>query len=173
MIDAISFIKPVREARGKPGIFHTEVLRQDATRCMDEFEDVVVQNGIELQRQEHEWSAEKRVVHTLPTDLVMYFTHEIDSSIAPEIGEALLDGRVHVFLVLTRTKLPREQSWYRNFRSLPSKAKRSPSGILITSNEMLQNHNAGVQLHFQELKPDMRYSFVQVLEQVLQLKESA
>lgn len=151
-VATINVIKPPnrivqRRARNSfPYALIAQDLENDIEHWRHLLRTIAERREILLRSQTYCWS-EIDVVDMLPTDLLTYFVHELEPDIAPEIGKLLMDGRVHIVLILSHREFPVQQDWCQRFKNGALRGKRSSGGLVIPDTSEDVSFAPLIQLH--------------------------
>lgn len=171
-IDAISVVTPPKPW-GQEGVstrFVERCLGQDVSQWREQVQHLLKGKGIGLHWRKYNWG-DVDLQEELPTDVLAYFVHHLDPRIAPEIGELVLDGRVHFILVLSQEKFPITEDWCQNFQTLSLRARRSEGGIFVTEG-LIERYGPNALIRFYEL-PSYTHAMVDgMLDQLVKRKEN-
>jgi len=129
-----------------PYAFIEQDMRRALTHWEHLFADISERKEIFSRSRTYRWS-EVDVASELPTDLLTYFVYELEPDIAPEIAKLLMDGRVHIVLILSHREFPDEEDWCQRFKVCSLRGRRGPNGIVIPDMSEEASFAPMIQLH--------------------------
>ncbi|MBI3336473.1 hypothetical protein HYZ98_02820 [Candidatus Peregrinibacteria bacterium] len=151
-VDTINVVKlpspNVQRRRSNPLPY--ALMEQDLQRALEQWMQLLhyatERKEVIPRSRTYEWST-INIAEELPTDLLTYFVYQLEPDIAPEIGELILDGRVHLVLILSHCRFPIEEDWCQRFKVCSLRGRRSPGGIVIPDMSEESSMAPLIQLH--------------------------
>lgn len=133
-IDAISVVKYFPQFDRFTDHINKKDLDRSVSCWMDAFGDIAIDEHVALKPRRYIWD-DIDVTQELPTDLLVYFLHELEPNLSLEVQQVICDGRVHIVLLMAYREIP-NADWVRNIPYFPLRAHREGS-ILIPDQDSL------------------------------------
>lgn len=165
--ETVSLIKKEDPKRSADAVAN-EFLEQEASDWFRCFSELSRRKGIALKSKKMRWKRAE-IVKLLPTDLITYFVHTLDPSITHEIAEVMMDGRVHLILILSHRHFP-EKDWWRNIGNIPMGTYQRIGKILIPD-ESNREISADSLVHVHEMQAYSLDDMKDLIEQLAECKK--
>ncbi|OGJ56240.1 hypothetical protein A2635_03355 [Candidatus Peribacteria bacterium RIFCSPHIGHO2_01_FULL_51_9] len=166
--ETVSLIKKEDPKRSADAVAN-EFLEQEASDWFRCFYELSRRKGVNLRSIKMPWKRNEIVSH-LPTDLITYFVFRIDPSITHEIAEVIMDGRVHLVLILAREEFPQED-WIRNISKIPIGTYQRIGNILLPPEDDDRKRTADALVHLHEMKGYSLRDMKNLIDQLVECKK--